>query len=192
MDVNLVKIDKIIDINKAKPVSFGQFSVSIVPATVSAAGFDLTTPIDRFSMLDWFMTLKLVNASKENLIIENIQAEWIGKDNYRCKSNYVRICEAIQESEKNETMAVDQLIDKNKSLERKTIFLPILLKYQSEKFIRADFSLKIYKRKFFSYWDPISFKKEDIKEPETYEQLLQKAIIKITTDRSRKPLLLKI
>ena len=192
MDVNLVKIDKIIDINKAKPVSFRQFSVSIVPATVSAAGFDLTIPIDRFSMLDWFMTLKLVNASKENLIIENIQAEWIGKDNYRCKSNYVKICEAIQENKKDEAMIVDQLIDEKKSLERKPIFLPIFLKHQSEKFIRVDFLLKTYKRIFFSYWRPISFKKEEIKAPKTYEQLLQRAIIKITTDRNQKPLLLKI
>lgn len=192
MDVNLVKIDKIIDINKAKPVSLGQFSVSIVPATVSAAGFNLTIPIDILYMLDWFMILKLVNASKENLIIKNIQAEWIGRDNYRCKSDYVRICEAIQENEKSEAIVVEQLVDEKKELERKPIFLPILLENQSEKFIRADFSLRTYKRIFFSYWRPISFKKGDIKEPETYEQLLQKAIIKITTDRSQKPLLLKI
>jgi len=192
MDINLVKIDKIIDINKAKPVSFKQFSVSIIPATASAAGFDLTTPTNRFSMLNWFMTLKLVNASRENLIIENIQAEWIGRDNHRCKSDYVEICEAIQENKKDEAMIVDQLIDEKKSLERKSIFLPIFLKHQSEKFIRVDFLLKTYKRTLLNYWRPISFRKDEIKAPEIYEQLLQKAIIKIMTDRNRKPLLLKI
>ncbi len=191
MDVNLIKINKIIDINKSRTVSFKQFSVRIIPATASAAGFDLRMPLDKFSRLDWFMTLKLVNASKENLIVENIQAEWIGKNNYRCKSIYAQIYEVDQRNEKNEEMVVNQL-NREESLKGKILFLPILLKYQSEKFIRVDFLLETHKRIFLNYWLPISFKKEEIKEPETYEQLLQKAIIKIRINESRKPLLLKI
>lgn len=192
MDVNLIKVDKIIDINKTRPVSFRQFSAAIISSSVSAAGFNLNVPTDRFSTIDWFMTLKLVNASKEDLIIENVQAEWIGKDNYRCKSEYVGICEAMQKDEKGEIRVIDQFTDEEKKLERRSIFLPILLKGQSRKFIRADFSLRTYKQIFFSYWKPISFRKEEIKEPETYEQLLQKAIIKIKINESRKPILLKI
>jgi hypothetical protein len=191
MDVNLVKIDKLIDINRARPVSFRQFSASIVPATVSAAGFNLSLPIDKFSRLNWFMTLKLVNASKENLIVENIQAEWIGENNYRCKSIYEQIYEVNQGDEDKDEVIINQLNEKENP-KRKTLFLPILLKPQSEKIIRVDFLLETYKRTFFNHWLPVSFKKEEIKEPDTYQQLLQSAVIKIKINESRGPLLIKI
>lgn len=187
MDINLIKINKIIDVKESKPVSFKQFSVSIVPATVSAVGFDLRMPTDKFSTIDWFMTLKFVNASRKNLIVEDIRAEWIGKNNYRCKSLYTEIYTA--EGEDEETI-INQL-NKDEDSTRQILFFPFLLNSGAEKFIQANFSLNTYKRIFFNYWKPISFKREEIT-PKTYQQLLQRAIIKIKINESKKPLLLKI
>jgi len=198
MDANLIKneikieIGKIIDINRSKPASFKQFSASIVPATAGAIGFDLELPIDKFSVIDWSMILKLANAARDDLIIESIKAEWIGKNNYRAKSTYAQIYETQQEIGDSEETIIEQLIDGKNGLKERAIFLPAILRRRSERFIHVIFSLSTYKKIFLNYWLPISFKKEDIKAPETYEQLLQKAVIKIKINKNRTPLLLKI
>lgn len=74
---------------------------------------------------------------------------------------------------------------------KELIFLPFLLKAQSEKFIWVNFTLEVYKRMFFKI-KSTSFKRQEIKEPETYPNLLQKAIIKIKINKSPKSLLLKL
>ena len=200
-----VNIDKLIEINRIEPASFKQFSVSIIPATVAAFGFNLERPTgdsqiqgilhtESFSQIDWFMILKLVNASKDNLIIENIQAECIGKNGYRCKSNNFPT-QIFEWTGREESDTIDQLLnidDENWNIKKRILFLPFLLKNQSEKLIRVDFVLETYKRVFLNYWRPISFRREEIKEPETYQRLLQKAVIRIRTNENRQPLLLKI
>jgi hypothetical protein len=199
-DISLVKIDKIIDLSRIKPVSFKQFSANIIPATVSAFGFNLGKPTgdsqvegvvhhETFSQIDWFMLLKLINASKNSLIIENIRVECIGKNGYRCKSNNF-LTQIYRASGNNEANVIEKLL-KEDVCEKKMIFLPFLLKAQSEEIIRVDFLLETYKMIFLKL-KPISFKRQEIKEPETYQQLLQKAVIKIKINENRKPLLLKI
>jgi hypothetical protein len=163
-----------------------------VPATVSAAGFNLDAHNDKFSTLDWFMILKIANASRNNLTIENIQAEWIGKNNYGCKSTYLEIFETISNKENgDENLIINQLLQRGKSNKR-VRFLPIVLQGQSEKFIRVNFSLATYKRNIFHKWLPIYFEKEEIREPQIYEKLLQKAVIKIKLNTRHRPLSLKI
>lgn len=194
---NLIRIDKIIEINRVEPVSFKQFSIGIVPGCTSAAGFNLKKPIENFSEVDWFIILKFVNASKENIIIKNIQSEWIGKDNYKCKSNDF-LTQVYEANGDNEEDVINQLLDTNikhdedESFKRRILFLPSLIKRQSEKITRVDFVLETYRRIFFKYWKPISFKREEIKEPETYIQILQKAVIKVKISGKKKPLLIKI
>jgi len=194
MDINLVKIDKILGINKIEPVSFEQFSAGIIPGIVSAAGFDLSIPTEKFSIIDWYMILKLVNASKENIIIENIQANWVGKNNYRAKSNDF-LTQIYTASGDNEEDIINKLLDMTndkKTPSKQILFLPFLLECEREKIIRVNFVLETYKRIFLNYWKPIFFKKEEIKAPETYIELLQKAFIKIKINKKKQPLLLKI
>ena len=199
---SLIKIGKIIiDLTRIKPISFKQFSTDIIPGTGSAFGFNLEEPHETFSRIEWFMLLKLVNASKNSLIIENIEAECIGENGYICKSIFTQVYRA---SENNEVNAIKELLlKKEKDVdEKKMIFLPFSVRAQSEEIIRVNFLLEIYKYKmifpkFFKFkLEPISFKRQEIKEPETYQQLLQKllqkAVIKIKINENPKPLLLEI
>lgn len=216
---SLVKIGKIIDLTRIKPISFKQFSANIIPGTGSAFGFNLEESHETFSHIEWFMLLKLVNASKNSLIIENIEAECSGKNGYICKSIFTQVYRA---SENNEVNAIKELLlKKEKDVdEKKKIFLPFPLRTQSEEIIRVDFLLHTYKleykmrflklikpileilhklkpiseiyQKIFLKLKPISFKRQEIKEPETYQQLLQKAVIKIKINENPKPLLLEI
>ena len=199
-DISLIKIDKIIDLSAVKPISFRQFSATIIPATVSAFGFNLgkTNSVSRieaivhnesFSQIDWFMLLKLINASNNSLIVENIEAECIGKYGYRCKSNNF-LTQIYRATGKNEADVIENLLKDDIST-KELLFLPFLLKAQSEKIVRVDFSLGTYKKLFFQL-KTISFNRQEIKEPETYQDLLQKAIIRIKVNENPKPLLLKI
>lgn len=189
MDISLIKVDKFLDLSNLKPASFRKFSVAIIPATVSAFGFDLRQSSDNFSRIDWSMILKLINASENSLVIENIEAECIGKYSYRCKSNnfLTQIYKTIGGSEED---VIEKLLKDDTSTKELT-FLPFLLKAQSEKLVRVNFILELY-RKVFLKLKPILFKRQEIKEPETYQDLLQEAIIKIKVNESSKPLLLKI
>ena len=189
MDISLIKVDKFLNLNNLQPASFRKFSVTIIPATVSAFGFDLREPSDNFSRIDWFMILKLINASENSLIIENIEAECIGKYNYRCKSDNfsTQIYKTSGESEED---VISKLL-KDDTSTKQLVFLPLLLKAQSEKLVRVNFTLEVYRRVFLKL-KPTSFRRQEIKEPETYQDLLQKAIIKIKINESSKPLLLKI
>lgn len=191
MDTNIVKLDKLIEINKSKPVSFQQFSVSTISGTGSAIGFNLeNSSLDNFSTLDWSIILKIVNASKEDLIIEDIQSKWIGKNNYKSKSVYVSIYETKMDDDE---VIVNQLLETKRDIfNNQILYPPFLLKQQSEKIVRLDFLMSTYKRVFLNCLLPTSFKRENIKAPETYEQLLQKAVISIKTNKNHKPLLLKI
>ena len=183
---NLVRIDKIIGFEKPNLVSSEYLLASIVPATVSAAGFDIEEiSLDRYSMIDWFLTLKLANVSKEDIAIEEISAEWAGKNNYRCSSIYTQIYESTASTEAE---IIKQFIDKKSN--GQVIFLPFIIKKGEEKIIRVDFLLRTFKRFFLHYRRKTSFKKEEIKIPATYQQLLQKAIIKIKS--SKNSLMLKI
>lgn len=189
MDISLIKVDKFLDLRNLKPASFRKFSVTIIPATVSAFGFDLRQSSDNFSRIDWSMILKLINASENSLVIENIEAECIGKYPYRCKSNnpLIQIYKTIGENEED---VIEKLLKDNTST-KELIFLPLFLKAQSETLIRVNFTLEIYKKVFLKL-KLTSFKRQEIKEPETYQNLLQKGIIKIKVNESSKPLLLKI
>jgi len=86
---------------------------------------------------------------------------------------------------------LDMTNDK-KTPSKQILFLPFLLECEREKIIRVNFVLETYKRIFLNYWKPIFFKKEEIKAPETYIELLQKAFIKIKINKKKQPLLLKI
>ncbi|MDD5638892.1 MAG: hypothetical protein PHO28_03235 [Candidatus Pacebacteria bacterium] len=184
-----VNIDKIIEINVVEPVIFKEFSANIIPATVSAFGFDLQKSTDSFSQIDWFMLLKLINASNNGLIVENIQAECVGRSGYRCKSNNF-LTQIYRATGKNESDIIENLLNDNIHI-KELLSLPFLLKAESETIIRVDFSLKIYKKLFFQL-RPIVFNRQEIKEPETYQDLLQKAIIAIQINRNPKPLLIKL
>ena len=196
-DIVGVKIENTIKFNPIKSISFEQFSANIIPGTGSAFGFNLEKPNEAFSRIEWFVLLKLVNASKNSLIIENIEAECIGKNGYICKSILTQIYRA---RETNEVNAIKELLlKKEKDVdEKKEIFLPFLLRAQSEEIIRVNFLLEIYKHKmiFLKFLKfklkPISFKRQEIEEPETYQQLSQKAVIKIKINEKAKPLLLEI
>ncbi len=183
---NLIRIDKLIELNNLNLVNSDHFLASIVPATASAAGFDIEgIQLEQYSMIDWFLTLKLINTSKDDIAIEGIRAEWIGKNNYRCKSVSTQIHESIAATEEE---ILSQFI--NKKSDGQSIFLPFILKSGKEKIIRVDFLLKTFKRVFLNYRKEIAFKKEEIKAPEIYQRLFQKAIIEIKSDK--KSLLLKI
>ena len=200
-DISLIKIDKIIDLSTIKPISYKQFSVTVIPATVSAFGFNLGKSVNNsqsgevahtkmtFSQIDWHMVLKLANASKESLMIESIQVECIGKNGYRCKSNNF-LTQIYRVDGNNELDIVEKLLKKDAS-EKEIIFLPFLLRAQLEEIIRVDFVLETYKRRLLKL-RTISFKRQEIKEPETYRQLCQKAIIKVKINTNPKFLLLKI
>lgn len=193
MDISLIKIDKILDLSNLKPASFKKFSVSILPATVSAFGFDLKKSGDNFSQIDWFMLLKLINASDNSLIVENIKVQCIGKHGYICKSNNF-LTQIYRVTGGNEVDIIENLLKDEKDdihTTKEMVSLPVLLKAQSENIIRADFVLETYKKTFLRL-KPISFQRQDIKEPETYQDLLQKVIIKIKVNENIKPLLLKI
>lgn len=192
MDINLLKIDKIIGVEKIKPASFGDFSVGLAPGTGSAIGFDLKENIEKFSFMDWSIILKIVNASKEGSIVENITTDFIGKNNYRCKSVFTQIYEG---TEKEEDEIINQLLNIDRKItdaKKRILFLPFIIEGQSEKFIHANFLLKTYKRMFLNYCKPVSFMRKEIKEPETYQHLSQKIIIRIKINQKPSPLLIKI
>lgn len=183
---NLIRIDKFIELNNLNLANSNHFLASIVPATASAAGFDIEgIQLEKYSMIDWFLTLKLINTSKDDMAIEDIRAEWMGKNNYRCRSVSTQIHESTAATEEE---ILNQFI--NKKSDGQFIFLPFILKSGKEKIIRVDFLLKTFKRVFLNYQKEIAFKKEEIKAPEIYQQLLQKAIIKIKNNK--KILTLKI
>lgn len=193
MDANLVKIDKLVDLNNLKPVSFEGFSVSIIPATVSAFGFGLEKSGDNFSQIDWSMLLKFVNASDYSLIIENLKAEVLGKNGYISKSIFTEVYRANKESE-IEIINILLDIPNNKTIytKKEVVFLPFILKAQSENIIQVNFLLETYKKTFLKRLKPISFQRKDIKAPETYEDLFQKAVIQIKINKRSELILLKI
>jgi len=188
MDASLVKIDKIIEFQNAQPASFSDFSIRIIPATATAIGFDLSRGLDEFSSLDWSAAFKIVNSSKEDLIIENMETLWKGKNNYRCKSISTQVFTANGDTDQ---VILEQLLE-HEDLKNQIVHFPFLLKARSEKIIRGNFFLYTYKRIFLNYWKHISFERTSIKEPETYAKLVKSIIIKTKVNKRQKPLLIEI
>jgi len=125
-----------------------------------------------------------------SVIIENISAEWIGKSGYRCKSVYVELYEA---DTREESLAVNYLAQRPQDrTHQRSKHFPLLITRESEYVIKVNFSLKIYKKVFLGRQMPISFKRRDIKAPETYQELLEKAVIRIKINKSKKSLELRI
>lgn len=150
------------------------FSADIIPGTISAPGFNLEGSVDIFHSVDWSVAIKIVNSSEKDFAIENISSLWEGRE-FLCKSDdfLTRIYKLKYESD-----AV--VISKLSSADNMEIIItPFLLKAQTETVIKVNFVLDIYKKKFPMGLDKFFFKKEEIKEPETYHALYQKNYIKI-------------
>ena len=156
------------------PLSFRGFSASILPATVGAPGFYLKQSGEEFHSIDWSLQLKMANALSESFIVEKITSEWVGEDKYLSKSD--DFCTRIYKMEKGE---------------KEIILTPFLLKSRSEMTVLVEFLLFIYKRNFLNSLKRVSFKRGEIKEPETYHKLYKKNFVKIKINGKWRSLILK-
>lgn len=178
MEVEIKSIETVTNLIKEytiTPLSFRGFSASILPATVGAPGFDLKQSGEEFNSIDWSLQLKMANASMcENFIVEKITSEWVGEDKYLSKSD--DFCTRVHKIEKGE---------------KEIILTPFLLKSQSEMTVFVEFSLLIYKLNFFNHLKRVSFKRGEIKEPETYHKLYKKNFVKIKINGKWRSIILK-
>lgn len=185
-EINLVKIDKLLEINRTKPTTFKQFSaICIFPPAVKSFGFD-----PRHFRINWFTVLKFINASKEDLIIEDISAECIGEGEFKWKS--IGFSTNIYRTTKdNELDILEELLligeRKMESKKEQFLFFPYLFKSHSLDIILVKFILVPYKRICFNYYKPL--KPNEISKN---LEMLKESIVKIKTDRSSKPLLIKL
>ncbi|HEX7456590.1 MAG TPA: hypothetical protein VF303_03945, partial [Candidatus Nanoarchaeia archaeon] len=108
----------------------------------------------------WSLNLKLVNSSNESLVIETIEAEIKGEDGLISKSQ-------------PKAVMIYEIQNKSENINK----LPILIKANSEKIIRAEFILFLFKKMLLQKPKVIVLKRSDIKEPEIYEKLLKTATI---------------
>jgi len=194
LNPNVLNIEGIINNSiNIKESSAGRFSVSIVPGTVSAVGFNLEDQVDRFFSFDWSMILKVVNSSRSPLAVNDIQTEWIGKNNYRCKSVLTSIMEPtiLENDIKKESIIISKLFNKDGS-QQKVRYFPLLIKENSEVFLRIDFLLRIYKYVFFNRWSEVSFGRLEAEKINIYDKFRNKEIVRIDVNSQRKPLFLKI
>jgi len=138
------------------------FSARVISGEVSAPGFTLFEDLnqDTFDSITWSLNLKLVNSSNESLVIETIEAEIKGEDGLISKSQ-------------PKAVMIYEIQNKSENINK----LPILIKANSEKIIRAEFILFLFKKMLLQKPKVIVLKRSDIKEPEIYEKLLKTATI---------------
>jgi len=169
-----------------EPLHFRGFSANVLPGTVGAPGFNLKNGSENFSMIDWGLSIKMANSSEEFFAVENIIAKWKGKNGFICKSiNFLTNVNKLNYD--NDCNAMDELLKNN----TQKIILPFLIKPNSEIIINVNFCLDIFVRKFPIGLEKFSFKREEIKEPETYHNLYQKSSVMIKLNGKWRSLTLK-
>jgi hypothetical protein len=176
-DLNLVKIEKLLSLEGGEKKNYlDDFSVGIVPAMTGAIGFTRDHK-NNPTFIEWFIHFKIANSSKRDIIIQKISSIYIGEKGYVCKSivPFTMISGPILKDK-----------DFTESIEKEGIgpIFPFIVKSETEMIIRVDFMMKVYKKKFLKLSE-VWFKKEEIKEPEIYSQLVKKAIIEIRTGRNK-------
>ncbi len=181
MDFNFIKIQ----LQTPNISSSSYFSVSTVPGTGSAPGFDFSQPFNP-SRLNWSIALKLINTSNEPVAVEDIKTIWFGDNNYRTISNkYFSLVYIAKNSEED----FINLLSKD---DKQQINLPLLIRSGEQKVLELKFTMETFQRVFFWHKKSILFKKNEVVAPDTYEKLLRKVKIKIRINKRLFPFTIKI
>lgn len=164
-DIVLFKIDNLFS-KKITEVSGQGFYADLLPGEATAIGFDLSSGQESFNTMPWSFAVKIINSSKQDVVLKQISVSWTGRKMYARSSKFVTFKE----------------INSGKQDEEE--FLPILLSAGAEEKIRISVSMDFYCKRFLFLKKKKVFYKSKIKEPGSYEEMVKKILIQLKTENS--------
>lgn len=148
---------------------------ALVPAAVGAAGFPLEYNLDEYSSIHGGFNLKIVNPSTDKPItITKIVVTYEGKKGYYVTTGDYGV--SIYPIKKPYDFDVDT---------NKPEIFPLLIPQQASLYFCVKAYMDIWKWDWFFFKRRVSFKRDEIKEPEVYDPLLQKLKVTIYTDHGK-------
>ncbi|HVC35872.1 MAG TPA: hypothetical protein VNE40_00290 [Candidatus Dormibacteraeota bacterium] len=160
--------------SKHNAIKGGGIVVTIVPATVSAAGFIDHPHLEVLDTLEWGFHLKIVNPSKhEAVAITAIDCRFIGRNGFGAVSNpYSGSLYALEKPYPQKKIN-DSVLDS----------FPLLIMPQSTAFYKFTTQLQTYRKKYGLVPVKKAFRRDEVRAPESYGQLQQKRRVTIKTSR---------
>ena len=163
---SLIKIDSLFTKNTTVSAGGGKIYADLISGETAAIGFDLSLDQDSFDSTLWSFMLKIANPSKDDQVIRGVDILWKGGRYFARSSTYSFV--------KDETDG-----------DKKDNVFPLLIKAGTERKIRISLFMFFFVRKFFFFKKKATFLRSEIKEPDTYSEIVKKIYIKVRTQNHK-------
>jgi hypothetical protein len=156
-----------------KAHSIGGVSVGVVEATGEAPGFLRSHDAKTVSFLKWGIRLKAVNTlPSEAVTINSVSVKFRGRSGYQASSG----------DRHGHIYLWEKAYGKGPTSQEFEPF-PILVPPLGTVYMRVEHFLTVFRKRFLVIKRPVSFRIEEVKEPETYQMIMSDVSMTVETSR---------